>query len=242
MSVTFSFLSHSPRNTFYIITLMSKEDTAKPTDVVVHSTTAVVHSTTADANKKLNDNLNLIFKELSDEESVATGIRFYQYVSSVLEFASSDYGYNRFFEGLSTSERQTQLRKLLIRGNKEFFNGNPTNLEWINNIFNSKTTAGTISSVVLQFMILVQEDSRTGTRVSADRKLSFVKNSIVSFLRFADLEDSEKQLIIVGLDTLIQGFIMVKNGALAHIVDVEEVKEILDNVNEKCCTGKCNIM
>lgn len=216
---------------------MSKEtkDTVKTTDVVVNTNTA-------DANNKLNENINMIFKELSDEESIATSIRFYQYVSSVLEFVSSDYGYSRFFEDLSTSERQTQLRKLLIRGNKQFFENDSSNLEWINNIFNSKTTAGTISSVVLQFMILVQEDSRTGVKVSADRKLSFVKNSIVSLLRFTDLEESEKQLIIVGLDTLIQGFIMVKNGALAHIVDVEEVKEVLENVNGKCCGGKCNIM
>jgi hypothetical protein len=196
-----------------------------------------VKSTNAD----IDENLNLIFKELSNEEEISGGIRFYQYISSVLEFASSDYGYSRFFEGLSTSERQIQLRKLLIRGNNEFFGGDPSNLEWINNIFNSKTTAGTISSVVLQFMILVQENSRTGTRVSADRKL--VKNSFISFLRFTDLEESEKQRIIFGLDTLIQGFIMVKNGALAHIVDVDEVKEVLENVNEKCCgAGKCNIM
>lgn len=167
--------------------------------------------------------VRVLFDELVSTEHLRAGVAFYQFVSAVFTFASSDHNFSKFFTNLSTSERQAQLREVLLLGNKEFFSDSQNNKEWIGTIFNNATSVGAISAIVLQFMILIQEESRGQAHISGDRKLAFVRNSVTSLLRFTPLTESDQAMALTGLDITIQSLILVKNGALKHAVTQVEV-------------------
>lgn len=177
------------------------------------------------------DAVKVLFDDLVKSEHLTSVVPFYQFISAVFSFVSSDQNYNTYFSNLaSNSERQTQLKGVLMLGNHQFFNDSPSNKEWIDNIFNTSTSVGAISAVVLQFMILIQDASKG--QISGDRKFAFVRNSVVSLLRFSPLTADEQALAIAGLDVTIQSLILVKNGALKGVV--AEVEVVAKNLGCWC--------
>lgn len=172
---------------------------------------------------------------ITDKAKMEKGIAFYQFVTEVLEFCSSEHNFNQFFASMSATERQEQLRNILLQGNKLLFDDNATYRDWISNIFNTKTKVGTISALVLKFMILIQNSFNNQGKLSGDAKQAFVHNAVESYLKFTDLSDQEKQTIVESLDGIIQAYVLVKNGALKTLIS--NATEIIDIVEKTGCCG-----
>ena len=148
----------------------------------------------------------------------------YQFIMNAMEFVLVEDNYETFFKNLSTKQRKQQLKSLLLEGNKVLFESNMEYKKHINDLFNEETDIGNVTMLVLQFMHLVQEESRAGTKVSGARKAAFVKKAVKCFLRFTELSDEQQADIILGLDTTIRAFILVKNNYLQHI-DFDKLKK-----------------
>ena len=168
-------------------------------------------------------NSKTLLKKLINEEDIQTGFEFYQFIMNAMEFVLVEDNYDSFFKDLSTKQRKRQLKCLLLEGNRVLFKSNQEYKKHINDIFNEEKDIGNVSMLVLQFMYLVQEESRSGAHVSGARKAAFVKKAVKCFLRFTELSDEQQADIMLGLDTTIRAFILVKNNYLQHI-DLKKLK------------------
>ena len=180
---------------------------------------------------EIANNAKILLAKLVNEEDMLSGFEFYQFIMSAMEFVLVEDNYDTFFKDLSTKQRKQQLKSLLLEGNKVLFDSNQEYKQYINDLFNAETDIGNVSMLVLQFMHLVQEDSRSRSKVSGARKAAFVKKSIRCFLRFTELSDGQQSDIMLGLDTTIRAFILVKNNYLQHID--------LDKLKKKCSCLPC---
>ena len=172
----------------------------------------------------ISTNAKALLAKLIKEEDMTTGFEFYQFIMNAMEFVLVEDNYETFFKNLSTKQRKQQLKSLLLEGNKVLFESNMEYKKHINDLFNEETDIGNVTMLVLQFMHLVQEESRAGTKVSGARKAAFVKKAVKCFLRFTELSDEQQADIILGLDTTIRAFILVKNNYLQHI-DFDKLKK-----------------
>jgi hypothetical protein len=189
---------------------------------------------TENTSKKFMDNVKTLLSRLVDEEDLSEGLEFYQFIMVALNFVVIEENYNAFFKTLSPKQRKHQLKALMLEGNRTLFKSNQLYRKNINDLFNEDTNIGNVSMLVLQFMHLVQEESKNnnGVKISGARKAAFVKSSVRCFLIFTDLNERQKADIILGLDTLIIGYILVKNNFLQHVT--------LDDIKKKCkCLPFC---
>jgi len=155
-----------------------------------------------------------IFKQLMEAERINGNsvVKFYQFMTSVLTFTSNNANFQKYFANITdASDKQQLLRELMLMGVEQLFDNNAEYRDMINTVFGGDDTIiGTTTTMVFNLMRIVQSASTNKKRLSGIEKRAFVRNSIISYLRFTDLSDTDKQYI----NTAISCLIMVKNGAL----------------------------
>ncbi len=164
-----------------------------------------------------------LIQKMIGQNAMHKGMDFYQFIMDALDFVLIEDNYNTFFKDMTTKQRKQQLKALLLEGNKLLFGDNNEYKKHINDLFNEETDIGNVSMLILQFMHIVQEESRTGVYVSGARKSAFVKRSVKCFLRFTDISEEKQADIMIGLDATIKAIILVKNNFLQH-VDLKKLK------------------
>ncbi len=162
--------------------------------------------------------IDLLIKKLLENDKFKKGMEFYFFFSSALQFFLVEENYNQFFVNLSNKERISQLKNLLLKANELLFNSNAEHADFIKTVFNSETDIGNMSSLVLTLMAMIQSESRERGKIPGSQKKQFVIDSIEGLLRFTELSENNKEIAMASVSTLIDGYVLVKNGALNHVL------------------------
>lgn len=161
------------------------------------------------------DWVEVIFKRICTEAKInpQDGLEFYQFAQSVFSYVTQADNFAEFFASQTQDGKQKRLKQILMKGVEILFNNNSDYRNFVANLFTTGNSVGEASQLVLMLMRLIQNATVHG-KIDGQQKHQFVKQSVKTIISFTDMSNSDQMLVMASVDMIIQGYIMVKHGAL----------------------------